>query len=180
MKRILLIIIGLAIIGVANAQKKDIVTLRHEAEKGVAASQYELGMGYFENNNLLDVGAVWIEKAANQGYLDAEHFLGILYRAGKGVSQNNEKAVYWLDKAAIKGKSSAQKDLGSLYLMFQNDTKAEIWLRKAAIQSDIDALFLMGFLYESGRGVNQDTEEAEKWYKKACDLGNKRGCDKLN
>lgn len=180
MRKITIIILTIISFNGLFAQQKNIVTLRHEAEEGIAASQYELGMKYFENDNLLDVGAEWIEKSANQGYIDAEHFLGILYRAGKGVTQDNEKAIYWLEKAATKGKSSAQKDLGSLYLMINKDTEAELWLRKAAIQNEKDALFLIGFLYESGRGVNKDLEEAKKWFKKACDAGNEKGCEKLN
>ena len=52
-----------------------------------------------------------------------------------------------------------------------SDAGLQFWLKKAE-QGDVDALFHLGYLYESGRGVSQDYKEAAKWYRKAAEQGN--------
>lgn len=42
-------------------------------------------------------------------------------------------------------------------------------LRKAANDGDVLAIVELGILYMHGNSVNQDTEEAAKWFKKAVD-----------
>ena len=37
----------------------------------------------------------------------------------------------------------------------------------------------LGFLYQSGKGVEQDDVKAAKFYEKACDAGELSGCDSL-
>jgi TPR repeat protein len=41
-----------------------------------------------------------LRKAANQGYANAQHNLGVMYRDGQGVLQNYVEAVKWFRKAA--------------------------------------------------------------------------------
>ena len=43
------------------------------------------------------------------------------------------------------------------------------WYRKAAEQEDEDAQCCLGFLYESGQGVEQSWEEAVRWYRAAAE-----------
>ena len=48
----------------------------------------------------MDQAARWYEKAAEQGYLDAQYNLAIMYDNGFGVSKDRGKAVKWYRKAA--------------------------------------------------------------------------------
>ena len=41
-----------------------------------------------------------------------------------------------------------------------------------ADQGDADAQFLLGRMYDTGRGLLKDYKQAEKWYRKAADQGN--------
>ena len=49
----------------------------------------------------------------------------------------------------------------------QNDRQTLKWLRKAARQDYGPAQALLGFLYEQGRAVRPDAEQARLWYGKA-------------
>ena len=47
--------------------------------------------------------AGWFEKAANQGYVDAQSITGLLYFNGIGVKPDATEAHLWLGKAAAQG-----------------------------------------------------------------------------
>ena len=49
--------------------------------------------------------------------------------------------------------------------------RAVFWYRKAAEQRDLIAQNNLGVMYEQGRGVPQDYEQAAAWYRKAAEHG---------
>jgi len=53
----------------------------------------------------------WYEKAAEQGYANAQNNLGNMYTDGRGVPKDDAKAVQWYQKAAEQGHTDAQKNL---------------------------------------------------------------------
>ena len=55
------------------------------------------------------------KKAAEKGEASAQFYLGTMYYNGKGVLQNDAKAVVWYTKAAEQGEASAQFNLGNMY-----------------------------------------------------------------
>ena len=52
-------------------------------------------------------------------------------------------------------------------------------LRKSADRGDAKAQFNLGWYYEKGKGVKQDSAEAVKWYRKAADQGHAKAQCKL-
>ena len=48
---------------------------------------------------------------------------------------------------------------------------ALIWLNKAVAQNSADAMFILGLMYENGRGVYQDVPKAQELFDKAAALG---------
>jgi ankyrin repeat protein len=61
-------------------------------------------------------GAVRIwRSAAKRGNPRACYRLGVAYRSGRGVEQDNAKAAYWFEKAATDGDADAQYALGKLF-----------------------------------------------------------------
>src|SRR5512143_1584922 len=46
-------------------------------------------------------------------------------------------------------------------------------IKPQAENGDADAQFILGFLYDEGKGVPQDSTEAAKWYRRAAEQGNK-------
>ncbi len=57
-------------------------------------------------------------------------------------------------------------------------TAAKIW-QKACKTGEARGCVRIGFLYQSGKGVEQDDAKAAKFYQKACDAGELSGCDSL-
>jgi len=106
-------------------------------------------------------------KAAEQGDIQAQFTLAIMYEGGLGVSQDRAEAVKWWRKAADQGSAYAQFMLGG---MSKDDAEAVKWYRKAAEQGNSDAQQMLGIMYERGsKGVPQDYTEAAKWWRKAAD-----------
>ena len=52
---------------------------------------------------------------AEQGHAGAQTFLGVMYREGQGVPQDDKTAVKWFTLAAEQGKARAQYNLGVMY-----------------------------------------------------------------
>ena len=61
-----------------------------------------------------DIAFEYWTKAAELGYVEAHHSLGIMYMCGKGVEKDEEKAVYHYEKAAIGGHPQARHNLGGM------------------------------------------------------------------
>lgn len=49
----------------------------------------------------------WYSKSAEQGNVDAQFTVGMMYHRGDGTAQNNEMAEIWLKKAADNGHKDA-------------------------------------------------------------------------
>jgi len=112
-------------------------------------------------------------KAAEQGNVNAQFFLGWMYDSGEGIRQDHAKAVRWYRKAAEQGNALAQYNLGLMYYsgqgVQQDYAEALKWHRKAIEQRNAD--FFLGTMYRSGEGVHEYDAEAIKWYRKAAEQG---------
>ncbi len=133
---------------------------RKAAEQGNADAQFNLaycfenGYGVPQNSA---VAARWYAKAAGQGHPNAMYRLGCL--------TPSDEAVKWLLKAARLGNADAQYELG-ISLHGQNPQEAATWMLKAAEQGHGDAQGEMAKRYETGDGVPQSDEEADRWFTK--------------
>ena len=114
---------------------------------------------------------------AEQGGALAQYNLGVLYRKGRGVPQDDVQARMWYAKAAAQGQAKAQFNLGTLYYNGEGVPKdyqqALRWLRLAADQGEALAQTKIGVMYDDGRGVRQDIVQAYKWYSLAATNGDK-------
>ena len=68
---------------------------------------------------------------AEQGNAVAQYNLGVMYAKGKGVIENDKKAVRWYRLAADQGNAKAQNNLGVMYHngegVLQDNKKAHMW-----------------------------------------------------
>lgn len=48
--------------------------------------------------------------------------------------------------------------------------------KKLCEDKDAKACASLAYMYQSGKGVKADLKESGKYYKRACDLGNKESC----
>ena len=112
---------------------------------------------------------------AEQGNAIAQYNLGLMYRKGRGVPQDDKTAVKWYRLAAKQGDALAQTNLGYMYKngigVPQNYKIAVKWYRLAAKQGFAKAQYNLGVMYEKGYGVSQDYKTAVKWYSLAAKQG---------
>jgi len=104
--------------------------------------QYELGLCYFDGNGVpqdMKKAMYWFSKAAEQGRVEAQVFLGCHY----AELEEYKKAAYWHSKAAKQGNAVAQYNMGALYEngdgVSEDLEKAVYWYTKAAEQGNEDA-----------------------------------------
>jgi TPR repeat protein len=104
--------------------------------------------------------------------------MGIMYRYGKGVTEDFHEAVRWYRLAAVQGHAGAQSNLGSQYFdgrgIPQDYVEASNWFRLAAVQGRSNAQVNLGQNYYHGMGVIQDFVTAHMWFNIASAIGDER------
>jgi hypothetical protein len=65
----------------------------------------------FSNKSKLEI----LIKSANQGDVEAQYNLGLMYENGQGVLQDYKEAIKWYKKSAEQGDKHAQSNLGRMY-----------------------------------------------------------------
>lgn len=87
-----------------------------------------------------DEALVELRMAAEQGNVNAQYNLALMYYNGDRVSTDNRQAAEWFRKAAEQGYASGQLSLGVMYEhgegINQDREQAIYWYRQAAQQND--------------------------------------------
>lgn len=82
------------------------------------------------------------------------------------AEQGNAQAQYWLGEAYFYGENALEAETEVDY------EQARIWYDKAAAQQDACAQHAIGWMYDSGEGVEEaDMEQAFNWYLRAAKQG---------
>jgi len=114
----------------------------------------------------------WLEKAADNGHVQAQSMLGSLLLEGK---EDDKRAFYWLKKAAQNGDTDSQCNLG--YCLQdsvgceRNDMEAFYWFESAAKQKHAEAQDNVGCCLLVGKGCQTDEAAAFHWFAKAARRG---------
>jgi uncharacterized protein len=113
---------------------------------------------------------------AEEGDPVAQFKLGVCYMDGRGVSQNEFKAVEFLRRAAYQGYAPGQYNLGRCYNsgfgVPADRGEAVKWYSKAAEQGDTSAQLALYFAYKRGNGVIKNQQESIHWLRLAAEAGN--------
>jgi S1-C subfamily serine protease len=124
--------------------------IKARAENGDAALQYQLGLCYFDGNNVAKdylEAARWWRKSADQDYAPAQYQFGLCCYAGYGVEQDYAESVKWWSKAAERGNAPAQYNLGCCYFygygVAKNLVAADKWLNVASAAGNENARQLL-------------------------------------
>lgn len=93
-------------------------------------------------------------------------------------STQNKQSV---EHAAENGDSEAQVILCKQYMNGTDGREVNIqkglyWLQQAVDQSNPEAIMLLGYCYQTGRGVKKVPYKAEQLFKTAAEAGNAYGC----
>jgi TPR repeat protein len=101
--------------------------------------------------------------------------LGFAYFHGDGVAKDETEALKWFGLAARQGSTSVGKARDRRVCL----AAARKVARAKAEQGDAQAQFDLGWMYDEGKSVEQDSAEAAKWYREAASRGQKRAQFKL-
>lgn len=105
-----------------------------------------------------------LEKRANNGDVDAQYDIAVMYLSGQEVERDIHKGIKWLKTASENGNIYAQTRLGVAYLqgigVRQNNEEALKWLEQASSHGYLKAYTMLGIYYT----------KAEINYPKALDL----------
>lgn len=132
---------------------------------------------------------------AGSGYSMCQ--IGNIYRDGNIGDVDFEKAVECYQKAFEMGYTDAENSISNLIGIKNSMTanemcskgndwysqkeyqKALICWKWAIEKGSVDAMFSCGYLYDTGKGVNEDDATAAVYYEKAIELGSGKACDRL-
>ena len=117
------------------------------------------------------------EPLAKQGDAFAQFNLGVMYRLGQGVPQNDSTAVKWYTPAAKQGNVHAQYNLGVMYEkgqgVIQDNTYAHIWWNFAASKGDKEARNKRDIIE---RKMTPSKIEKAQYLARECVENNYKGC----
>jgi hypothetical protein len=86
---------------------------KNAADKGLTAALNMLGVIYGNNNKISSAISLW-QRAADQGYAEAQYYLGREYYVGTGVTKNIRTARELFQKAANQGYQDAKTELARI------------------------------------------------------------------
>lgn len=120
-----------------------------------------------------------LRPGAEQGFMLAQCFLGVMYACGEGVEQNKAEAVRFYRLAGDQGYAMAYYNLATLHFngdgVAQDTREAVRLFRLAAEQGNALAQYFLGMIYAEGNGVAQDKREASRLYHLAADHADHAG-----
>ena len=110
-------------------------------------------------------GLALLERAAaEKGDTAAMIYLSLLNTQGDVVPKDLEKARSYADKAVAAGNIAGLGTLAQIAQASGRDAEAVTLFRKGAEAGDGFSQAMLGFLLSAGVGVEQDMQEAEKWW----------------
>jgi len=173
----------------AQVSEEERASWRAPAIAGVPEAQLLYGescvMGGGEVKSLADVvfgpsqdsawqeGFAWAEKAALQGYVPAQAFIGRCYLRGTGVAKDDKIAYKWLKTAADQGDDEASYLYGVCLVsgrgVEKDPAKGVALVSAAERHGNMIAKMTMAIYYMNGDGVPKDEALAFKRYKELGD-----------
>lgn len=164
--------------GVERDKKQAVEWYRKAARQGDASAMFNLGAAYYNGEGVAasdmlayawfllssEAGSPSGQDAAkrSQGEHGPEMFkeacltIGQMYLMGEDLPRDLRLAAGWYRKAAERGhtRAHAAKDYDG----------AEHWCEVAAKEKYSSAYFCLGYLYQHGLGVPQNSRKAFRWY----------------
>ncbi|NXK92162.1 LR2BP protein, partial [Formicarius rufipectus] len=173
-----------------EAERLWLIAADHENPKASVKAQSTLGMLYcMPVREDLKKAFFWHSKACDNGNLESQGALGIMYLYGHGIHQNTKAALECLRKAAERGNIYAQGHLVEYYYTKKFYSKAAALAKRTTENNDINMLaktadchptyvakgaamaaFYLARCLQLGRGIKQDQALWYSLFSKACQL----------
>ncbi|WP_425052243.1 tetratricopeptide repeat protein [Psychromarinibacter sp. S121] len=175
--------------GFPQDQAKALEWLRKAAEAGYGAAEHVLGSNYLLGEGGVEEdalrGVAYLVRAAEKGIAEAQSNLGYAYYTGKGVGQDDVKALEWFREAADQGLARAAAAAAQMYEAGRGaeaDVERAVWyFRIADAGGNPYAGARLGRLIVSGDYTAEDQPElAPSWVAQAADAGAEGAVDWLD
>jgi TPR repeat protein len=164
-----------------NDHMEVIRCLESAAECGNRDAKFELGTMIL-GTDFQKAYRLFLE-AAQDGDAKAAHNLGVMFRDGMDIKQDDERAFYWFERGAQLGSARSMNSLGKRYENGQGvarDLKrAHELYTEADQQGDPDAGFNLATMYILGLGVKQDESNGIHWLQRSASHGNRIAAEAL-
>mgnify|MGYP005867812565 CR=1 FL=1 len=166
-------LLGFEIVAYAGDARSKLIEALKAAENGLIDAYYYVGNAYKRGEGIQQdsqKALKWLELAAEYQMSGAAWELAEIYRDGIGnVSQNLEKAqaFYLLAKEVGENVERSVQQLRSRLAVRDNFDE----LLERAKEGDLDAQKDLAMAYVRGDEIEQNNEEAFKWYKAAAEQG---------
>jgi TPR repeat protein len=108
---------------------------------------------------------------ANDGYVQAQQFLGWMYARGQGTAVDYTQALHWLEKAASQGSVKAMFFAGRVLTESGRHAEALKHYRAAESHDYAPALYRLGVMYRRAQGVPPDRALALTYLSRAANKG---------
>lgn len=161
-----------------NYYEMQIDNLINHAIYGYTGAQLVLGLRYFKGSGVEQSNGkayAWFYVSAKYNNHEGMYYLGVCQLKGIGVTANASLGMQTLEKAANLGNLEATQFLYSTYIQGdkKEQQKAISIVKKAADVHKIDeACYILGRMYLKGKNVNQNINEAVKYYEKCYQVTN--------
>lgn len=159
-------------------------------KQNYALAQYRLGALLYYGNDQIR-GIELLKKAAENNVIDAQLWLGQIYRLkiikGRNDRKEAHNMLFWYKKAAKQGSTFAQFRLGEIYdettdsyQIEKSCDKAKLWYEKAAMNNYDKAQLHLGKMYRWDGCLKQDPTKSYYWIQKAVENGNESAFELLS
>ena len=143
---------------------------------GVGMYNYALCLAYGNGVKADSTKAlIWLFRAIDKNYYKSYNFLGVMYRDGIAVNQNNNSALYYFEKGDEYNDPDSQYNLGYAYLngtfVDKDSVKALDYYIKAANNGSVSTMKLIPYFYIIKGRQFYDLNEGIYWCKKLISLG---------
>lgn len=160
--------------GLQAMLKKDqaaaIAAWQKGASAGSSACQYALGLAAFNGEGLpksAEQARRWFKLSADQGDVDGQAMLAVMYLYGEGGPVQLEQGLDLLRQSAVQGHAGSQAELGRRYRwgdgLKQDNAQAYEWLLQAANRGRPEAMAQLGGMFSNGEGMPKNAQQANFW-----------------
>ena len=139
------------------------------ARAGLAEAEYRVARGYLEGSGVppsQDEGVRWLERAATQGFVDAQARLAWMCVQGWARAEAPDAALTARPAASLFSANEPREP---------DFERAIAWARRAAEAGSPDGQVALAYILTSGPDAMRDLEEAHRWYEKAAASGSPQG-----
>ena len=125
-----------------------------------------------------------IEPAASSGDAQAQEWLGDLFREGRGVPLDGERAIFWYTQAAQTGQVSVYVKLARMFERGEAGVPVDLdealrYYELAGAAEHAPSLFVIAKRYADGDGVLRDKVRAVELFERAAAGGDQRAFARL-